>query len=391
MRLHAILTKAALAAGLTVAAGICAGAQQQPIPLGPAHGTTGPGAKSLKVALELPNAQTNGVAIAPGGRMFLVIPKQKGQNVPQIAEYVKGADGKPELKPYPDASWNGWKSGDDASRAWVHANSIRFGPDGTLWVVDFGSEGLGESVVKHGPKLVGMNIATGQVVETLYLDGLTHPESAPDDVRFNGNHAYITDAGWPGIIVVHLPDGHAYRTLTGNTSTVRAMVPLHGDGHQLQDKHGKPIYFHADQLEVSPDGKLLYYQPNTGPMAVIETEYLDNEGMPDAERARHARSFANTGTAGGTAIDRAGNLYVTDCDHNAVLRITPAGKTTLLAQDPRFVWLDALWITPDGKLWLPAAQMDRTPSFNNGKMDVKYPVQVFTIDIGNGPPANDHR
>lgn len=39
---------------------------------------------------------------------------------------------------------------------------------------------------------------------------------------------------------------------------------------------------------------------------------------------------------------------------------------------------------------MPAAQMNRTPTFNDGKMAVHYPMQVFTVDIGNGPPANDH-
>jgi hypothetical protein len=47
-------------------------------------------ASSLKVAITLPNAQANGVAIAPGGRTFMVIAKQKGQDVPQLAEYKSG-------------------------------------------------------------------------------------------------------------------------------------------------------------------------------------------------------------------------------------------------------------------------------------------------------------
>lgn len=352
-------------------------------------------APTVITALELPNAQTNGVALAPDARLFLVIAKQKGQDVPQIAEYVGGTRAGGvykggQLKPYPDASWNAWEPGADASTMFVHANSIRFGPDGTLWVVDFGSEGLGEPDVKHGPKLVGMNIATGQVVETLYLDNVTKSTSAVDDVRFNGDHAYLTDAGWPGIIVVHLPDGHAYRTLN-DTDSVKALHPLRGEGHQLQDKHGKPIYFHADQLEVSPDGKLLYYQTNAGPMSVIDTAALDNEHMPDAERVKHVRPFANTGTSGGTAIDKDGNIYVAQADNNSVLKITPAGKITTLVQGPQYVWVDAMWISADGRLWMPAAQMDRTPSFNNGKMNVTYPMQVFTVKVGDGPPANDHR
>lgn len=77
--------KGVLAAGMLVLGGSARG-QQQPLPLAAAHGTTGPGARTLHVALELPNAQTNGVAIAPDGRMFLVVAKQKGQDVPQVCD-----------------------------------------------------------------------------------------------------------------------------------------------------------------------------------------------------------------------------------------------------------------------------------------------------------------
>lgn len=347
--------------------------------------TTGIAAKGLQVAISLPNAITNGVAIAPGGRIFLVIAKQKGQDVPQLAEYVGG-----QLKPYPDASWNGWKPGSDATHMWVHANSVRFGPDGTLWVVDFGSPGLGESEVKHGPKLVAMNIATGQVTNIVYLDSVVKSSSAVDDVRFDGDHAYLTDAGWPGLIVVHMPDGKLRRVLNDQPS-VTAQKPLRAEGHELQDKHGKPIYFHADQLEVSPDGKLLYWQPCSGPTSVIETRYLNDEAMPDSERAKHVRLFLNNGTAGGTAIDAKGNLYVSDTEHDAVLKVSPEGKAETLVQDPRLVWVDAMWITPDGRLWMPAAQMSHTPSFNDGKSEVHYPMQVFTVPIGDGPSPIDHR
>ena len=43
-------------------------------------------AAAVTTALELANAQTNGVALAPDGRLCLVIARQKGQDVPQSAE-----------------------------------------------------------------------------------------------------------------------------------------------------------------------------------------------------------------------------------------------------------------------------------------------------------------
>ena len=349
------------------------------------QGTTGVAAASLKPAIVLPNATTNGVAIAPGGRTFMVIQRQPGQTVPQIAEYAGG-----QLRPYPDQSWNNWKQGGDASHMFVHANSIRFGPDGTLWVVDFGTPDMGKPTVPHGPKLVGINIQTGQVAKTVYLDQVTRPSSAVDDVRFNGDHAYLTDAGWPGLIIVHMPDGSMYRALTDQPSTT-APKPLYADGRELKSKEGKPVMFNADQLELSPDGGTLYFQPCSGPMSAIETQYLDNQTMPDSEREKHVRLFVNNNTAGGTSIDAHGNVYVSDTIHDAVLKVSPEGKVQTLVQDPRLVWVDAMWITADGRLWMPAAQLDRTPNFNNGKEAIRFPMTVYTVNIGDGPPRNDHK
>ncbi len=384
LRIKAGMRKPATALGLSLLFFSCLTAAPNFLRAQMPQGTTGSAARSLTAAITLPNATTNGVAIAPDGRTFLVIAKQKGQDVPQIAEYIKG-----QLKPYPDASWNGWQEGADASHAFVHANSIRFGPEGTLWVVDFGSPETGKAVVPHGPKLVGMDITTGKVLRTFYFDKVTKPESAVDDVRFNGDHAYLTDAGWPGIITLAMRSGSMSRVLNDQPSTT-ARKPLRAEGRELQDKNGKPIFFHADQLEVSPDGRTLYWQPCSGPMYAIGTQYIDDLALSDVERAKHVRTFLNTGTSGGTAIDAKGNLYVSDTDHNAVLKVSPEGKAETLVQDPRLVWVDAMWISPDGRLWMPAAQMDHTPSFNHGKLDVHYPMQVFTVRIGNGPPRNDH-
>ena len=339
---------------------------------------------SLRATISLPNAITNGVAIAPDGRTYLVIAKQRGQTVPQIARYVDGA-----LRPFPDAAWNAWKPGADASHAFVHANSIRFGPDGTLWVVDFGAQSL-EPVVPHGPKLVGFDATTGAVTHLVYLDSVTRPSSAVDDVRFNGTHAYITDAGSPGIIVRDQRTGALWRALD-RTPPVTERRPLMADGRAATNERGEPTVFHADQLEVSPDGKILYFQPASGPMYAIETAYLDARGTSDAERLRHVRVFSRNGSTGGTAIDARGNVYVSQTNDHRVLRVTPAGVTTTLASDPRLLWVDAMWVSADGLLWMPASQLERTPHLDGNKTEVRYPMNVFTTYVGSGPPRIDHR
>ena len=340
----------------------------------------------LETAFVLPApAATNGVAIL-NGRTFMVIAKQQGQHVPQIAEWSHGT-----LTPYPNAAWNAWQPGMDASQAFVHANSIRFDPGGKLWVVDIGSTAYAKPVEPKGPKLVEIDIATGKVDRVYYFPNTTSRLSFLDDVRFfNSDTAYLTDAGdVPGIIVLNLKTGAARKVLTRAPSVTG--VALTGEGHKVQTPEGKDIFVNADQLEISPDGKWLYYMPCSGPLSKVETRYLSDPSLSAAQLQSHVQPFAHNGAAGGTAIDASGNVYVSDNNALSVLKITPDGHVSTLVQDPRLIWVDAMYITPDGYLYMPAAQMDRTPGFHHGVNAVTYPMTVFRTKVVAGPPANDHR
>jgi sugar lactone lactonase YvrE len=154
---------------------------------------------------------------------------------------------------------------------------------------------------------------------------------------------------------------------------------------------GKPLHIHADQIEVSPDGRWVYYQPSSGRMSRIDTRYLDDTDLDAASLATHVERFADTPSTGGTAIDAEGNIYVSDTDQLSVLRLTPDGTRTTVVRDPRLVWVDAMWIDADGRLWMPAAQLNRMAPFNGGVDRVAKPLRVFTLDIGAKPAPNDHR
>ena len=263
------------------------------------------------------------------------------------------------------------------------------GPRGSLWIVDVGVPGIGDSKVPHGPKIVEVDLATNAVARIYELDGATEAKSFIDDIRFHGQFAYITDAGSPGIIILDLDSGGTRRVLDGDPS-VTAQRPLTADDHVLRGPDGKPVKVHADQLEVSPDGKFFYYQPASGPMSRIATRYLDDPKLPTAQLAKHVTTFAKTHSTGGTAIDAAGAIYCSDVDKHRVMRIDPDGNLSVLIEDPRLLWVDAMWIDDQGFLYMPAAQLDRMAPFNNGVSKVAFPVSVYKMRIGDGPPPADH-
>ena len=332
------------------------------------------------VPLVTSNLVLNGVTATKDGAVFITYARQDKAHGVELGRLVDNAP-----LAFPNAAWNAWAPGRDGHGVFVWANALRIGPDGMLWVVDAGAPGPGGMQVPGGAKVVRLDPKTGEVKAVFPLDGAIRPMSYVDDIRFNGDHAYLTDAGTPGgIIVLDLRSGQVRRVLDNDPSTV-AQTAQTAEGRPLADAQGRPVGFNADQLEVSPDGRWFYYQPATGPFYRIETRYLDDPQQSDAALHARVQLWARTGATGGTAMDANGVTYASDLDRDAILEITPDGAISTLVQDPRLVWVDAMWIDEHGGLLAPAAQLDRTPGLNGGRDAVQYPVVIYRLQIGAKP------
>lgn len=329
----------------------------------------------------------NGVTVAANGRIFASFTQTEGKGL-QLGEV--GADGK--ITPYPDQDWNTWQQ-NDPEHHFLHVNAVRIGPDGNLWVMDAGNTGIGtgaKSVVGAG-KLVKIDIATNKVIATYVIKPpVQKPESYLDDVRFNGDYAYITDPGAVGLVVLNLKTQQAHRVLDNHPLSIDHQ-PIYADGKKLYLPSGKEKRVGLDQLEVSPDGKWLYYQAIPGPLARIETRYLDDENLSTAEVNHHAEKFLDTWSTGGTAIDSRGNIYASNINTRSINKISPDGKVTTVISDPRLIWVDAMWVS-HGALWMPAAQINRSPATTGGKPStVDYPVRMYKLSLPIEPSARDHQ
>lgn len=325
-----------------------------------------------------------GVTTSEDGRVFVSFPSADGPGL-QVAEAMP--DGR--LIPYPDAGWNQARDDHDPAGAFVCVNALRTGPNGRLWIVDAGAPGIGLPAVAGGARLIAIDLATDTIARSYDLGATRRQTSYLDDVRFNDQTAYLTDAGAPGLIVLDLTTGQARRVLDGHPSTIDRRT-MHADGQVLRRQDGSELRVHADQLEVSPDGRYLYFQPASGPLARIETRWLDDPSVPDDTLAERVETWLDTPTTGGTAIDAAGTIYLSDVEHRQILTIMPDRQVDTLLADPRLIWGDAMWIDSSGNLWIPAAQLNRTPGLAGGAEAVDYPVWIYKLKIDASPPANDH-
>ena len=330
----------------------------------------------------------NGVAIAPDGRIFVEFPRITGAPGPSLA--VLGHDD--SLTPYPGGAWNEWSSTGkaDPAQGFVGLNAVHLAPDNSLWAVDTGAPGFGRQPLPGAAKLVRMDLASNTVTRVYVLPPeVLQPKSMIDDVRFHGGLAYITDAGSPGLIVLDLANGSARRLLDHDPSTT-AQRPIVVDGETLKGPDNHPVMIHADQLEVTPDGAYLYYQPLCGPLYRIPTALLDDPKASPQAVAAGVQFWYDTPALGGTAIGPDGTLYLDDVENDSVLRLDPDRVLATIIHDPRLHWADAP-VLRDGVLTLPVPQLDRAAPFHHGHSQIQYPVRLFALRVAAAQAAPVHR
>lgn len=324
----------------------------------------------------------NAVAVDGRDRFIVSTPLWTGNTGPAVA--IVEANG--TLKPFPDAGWNSWKPGSDAEKSFVSVNAIHEDAHGDLWIVDTGSPDFGGTAVANGAKVVQVDPHTDSVVRVY-----TFPKEAMrahtyiDDIRINGNHAYLTDAGEGAILVLNLNDGSVRRRFDGMSFVrARAHDKIIVNGKVLTMGDDQPLKVNADPLELSPDGRTFYFGPLSGPLSQIETRYLDDNTLSDDALARHVSTWFNIPPVGGTAMGADGSLYYTPLADNSLMRRAPDGSISMLAHDSRLRWVDAPFIDGKGHIYLPVPQIDGAPAFNNGHSTIHFPVELYRLDLPDG-------
>lgn len=342
-----------------------------------------PAAKPRETAIATVASSNSAIwnaVVADGERYFLAGPRWAGGAGPQLSKVENGA-----VLPYPDAGWNSWKPGEDGSHKFVNINALHQDPQGHLWAVDTGAPQFGGDPLPGAAKLVEIDIGSNRIIRTIpFPADVALKGSYVDDIRFNGKHGYLTDAGNAGIIVVDLDSGRSRRVLERNPSTVAQQGrPIIISGQVLNGPNDQPLFVQSDPLEVSPDGKWLYYGPLEGPWSKVPTRLLDDPKVSAAELAGAVRPFADLPPMGGSVMDRQGNLYFSQLEDDSIRKRAPDGTITTLVSDPRLHWVDAMFITPDGRLLMPAAQIDRVALFSGGTSHVEWPVSLFSLKLSN--------
>ncbi|SDN58289.1 Major royal jelly protein [Methylobacterium phyllostachyos] len=343
--------------------------------------------------------QVTGVTVSRDGRMFVNFPRWSEDAPVSVAELK---DGKPV--PFPDEAWNSWRNANadtvDPKTHFVCVQSVVADGQDRLWVVDAAAPAMAH-VIKGGPKLVGIDLKTNQVVKTIPFDTSTVLQASYiNDVRISpdGKTAYLTDSGAEGaLIVVDLDSGSAKRVLSGHAATMPdKSVTVQYDGKPLRRPDGRGVAFSADGIALSPDGKTLYWQAIKGKtLYSLPTEALTGwatasfvpEMLSDRTLESKIVAVGENGPADGLLIARKdGRMYVTSPQDNSVKVRDLSGKgsgLTTLVQDPRLRWPDTFSEGPDGTIYLTTSHIQDSADYKPGA-PISLPTELWAIKAASG-------
>jgi sugar lactone lactonase YvrE len=349
-------------------------------------------------------AMPTGVTVSHKGRIFVNFPKW-GDDVSFTVAEIIAAEGK--LVAYPDETINQTDPNDQAASL-VSVQSVVVDPADRLWILDTGSP-LFQPTKYGGPKLVCVNLETNQVIKKiLFPQNVALSTTYLNDMRFDLSRgkegvAYITDSaqnGSNGIIVVDLASGESWRRLNDHPSTkpadIQTFLPI-VEGHafvakrqQEQEKSGSVMLaadMGADGIAISATGERLYYCALASrKLYSVRTEALIDRSLDDRYVSQTVRDEGDKGGASdGLESDAEDRIYVTNYEHNSILRRNTEGEWETIAHDSRLLWPDTLSLASDGYLYVTANQLHRQARFHNGRDMRRKPYTLFRIKVDANP------
>ncbi|MEM9099908.1 MAG: L-dopachrome tautomerase-related protein [Pseudomonadota bacterium] len=318
-------------------------------------------AAELETVAASPDFAMNGVAVTPDGRVFVSIPQWTKNRSPSVAEILQ--DG--SIVPYPGGKWNDFDFAEPMDR-FMNVNAVYSDGAGSLWVVDYAGPNFGPSI-DEAQKVVRIDLATNTISRVYRFNDDVLPEGARlNDVRVDPRRgvAYISEFGVGAIIVLDIEVGTAFRALDKHFSTrAHPDVVTTFLGHPFRTD-----FLHVNDIELSPDGETLYFQPTGGPILWQIPTRLLVRPADNAVLERHIEVAGKSMTIGGITRDDDGRLYLGSVQDNAVWLFDPTTRrTSRLIQDDRLLWPDAMSIGPNGYLYIPAPQLRLLPKLNDGR------------------------
>ena len=324
----------------------------------------------LEVVADLPLPPGN-IAVADTGEVFFTFHPEAAPdiNVARLDENGQGV-------PFPSMEW---QPGGSEPLAFNEVLSLRIDQQQRLWVLDNGKHGLSKV------RLLAFDPATGELLDRYEFDRKVFAlgSHANDfQVTPDGQFIIISDASVfsqaPALVVYDVENKTAWRRLHQHESVLAGPYEPVVQGRAMTLFGLFTVNPGVDGIVMDQAGEWLYFASiSANDMYRIPVAALIDSTLSESEVANQVESYGAKTMTDGLAMDADNNLYLSDLEHSAIVRMTPDGELETLLKSASIRWPDGFSWGPDQMLYITCSSLHQVIGLSSEDIRAKAPYQIY--------------
>ncbi|MFN7118618.1 MAG: L-dopachrome tautomerase-related protein [Saprospiraceae bacterium] len=224
-----------------------------------------------------------------------------------------------------------------------------------LWVIDHGNHAI------EGARLLAFDLQKNALIhEYTFPDSIAEKGSFFNDLSVtpDGNYVFVADVSFfakkPSLIVYDIARRQARSLLDGHPSvTSQGYVPV-TPAKKMRFFGGLvDLMPGIDGLDVDGKGEYVYWAAMSHEsLCRLPVATATDFNLSDNAIYNKVETVSKKPLSDGIRVDTAGNVLITDIEHQGIYVVAPDGKGQTLLRDARIRWADGLSYGSDGYWYL---------------------------------------